>query len=211
MLNEYQKKITNHLECGLLVLAPVGTGKTLTIAERAANAISNGFAPERILCLTFTNRAAKEMGERIKRKQHSDADKITVSTLNALCATMLRLESHEIGLPRDFVVYDEVDSIELIQEIEHIDFQEARNIYNQIGTLKVDTDGNLISASGLMMDFFKDLPKRTASIAIEYQRALQLRHALDFQDLMVFTWAMLKENEEIYERWTDLNTFLIME
>ena len=208
MFNNKQQEIIKHLYGGLLVLAPVGTGKTLTLAERAANAVSNGIAPERVLCLTFTNRATKEMSERIKRRQLLDADKITISTFHALCATMLRLESREIGLPRDFVVYDEVDSIELIQEIEHVGFQEARNIYNQIGVLKVNTDGNLISANGLMWDLFKNLPDRTASIAIEYQRALQLRHALDFQDLVAFTWAMVKENEEIHERWIDRFDFI---
>ncbi len=67
MLNEDQKQINEYLRGGLLVLAPVGTGKTLTLAERASNAISNGFNPKRILCLTFTNRAAKEMGKRIKQ------------------------------------------------------------------------------------------------------------------------------------------------
>ena len=93
-------------------MAPVGTGKTLVLAERAANAIREGIDPRHILCMTFTNRAAKEMQERIRKIFPKDADKITVSTFHALCAAILRMEANEIGLPRDFMVYDEVDSID---------------------------------------------------------------------------------------------------
>ena len=73
-LNPHQQAIVNYLQGGLQVLAPVGTGKTLTLAERAANAIRQGIDPSRILCLTFTNRAAKEMQERIRRIFPKDAE-----------------------------------------------------------------------------------------------------------------------------------------
>ena len=66
-LNPHQRAIVDHIKGGLLVLAPVGTGKTLVLAERAANAIREGIDPRRILCMTFTNRAANEMQERIKK------------------------------------------------------------------------------------------------------------------------------------------------
>lgn len=121
-------------------MAPVGTGKTLVLAERAANAIREGIDPRHILCMTFTNRAAKEMQERIRRIFPKDADKITVSTFHALCASILRMEANEIGLPRDFVIYDEVDSIDLIQEIKKVEGQEARigkkGILYQVNDLK---------------------------------------------------------------------------
>ena len=83
-LNAHQRAIINNIHGGLLVLAPVGTGKTLVLAERAANAIREGIDPRRILCMTFTNRAAKEMQERIRKIFPKDADKITVSTFHAL-------------------------------------------------------------------------------------------------------------------------------
>jgi len=200
-LNPHQRAIIDHIKGGLLVLAPVGTGKTLVLAERAANAIREGVDPNRILCMTFTNRAAKEMGERIRRLYPQDAEKITVSTFHALCASILRMEANDIGLSRDFVVYDDVDSIDLLQEIMPVGVQEARKIYNQIVSLKSSAEENFISSGGVFQDLFKELPEAIASIAIEYQRALQLRHALDFQDLVVFTWILLKENTEVKERW----------
>jgi len=182
-------------------MAPVGTGKTLTLAERSINAVTNGINPNRILCLTFTNRAAKEMSERTKRKQPDYAKQMTISTFHALCANMLRFESREIGIPSDFVVYDDFDSIELIQNIGHLEAGMARDIYYEIASAKVNASGNLISAEGLMGDLFNGLMHATASIAIEYQKNLQSRHAIDFQDLLVLVRSMLKENEEIRERW----------
>ena len=189
-------------------MAPVGTGKTLTLAERAVNAVSNGIDPSRILCLTFTNRAAKEMSERIKRKHPDYANQMTISTFHALCANMLRFESREIGIPSDFVVYDDVDSIELIQDIGHLEASMARDIYYEISKVKVNVSGNLISAGGLLGDLFDNMMDATASITIEYQKNLQARHALDFQDLLVLVRSMLKENEDIRERWMNRYDFV---
>jgi len=208
MLNKAQKEIINHRLGSLLILAPVGTGKTLALAERVGNVVSNGIDPDRILCLTFTNRAAKEMSERIKRKHPKHAEQMTISTFHALCGNMLRFESREIGIPSDFVVYDDVDSIELIQEIGHLEPRMARDIYHEIGAAKVNASGNLISAGGLMGDLFGGLIDATASIAIEYQQNLLTRHALDFQDLLVLVRSMLKENEDIRERWMNRYDFV---
>jgi DNA helicase II / ATP-dependent DNA helicase PcrA len=208
MLNSSQQKIIECVSGGLLIMAPVGTGKTLTLAERSVNAVVNGIPPDRILCLTFTNRAAKETSERIKRKHPDYAKQMTISTFHALCANMLRYESREIGIPSDFVVYDDVDSIELIQYIGHLELGMARDIYYQIAAAKVNASGNLISAGGLMGDLFGGLMDSTASIAIEYQKNLRSRHALDFQDLLVLVRSMIKENEDIRERWMNRYDFI---
>ena len=189
-------------------MAPVGTGKTLALAERAGHAVSKGIDPDRILCLTFTNRAAKEMSERIKRKHPKFFKEMTISTFHAFCANMLRAESRVIGIPTDFVVYDDVDSIELLQDIGHFDVRMARDIYYEMGNAKLNASGNFISAGGLMGDLFEHMIDATASISIEYQRSLQARHALDFQDLLVLVRSMLKENAEIRERWINRYDFV---
>ena len=208
MLNPIQSEVVDFVDGSLLIMAPVGTGKTLILAERAVNAVSNDINPDRILCLTFTNRAAKEMSERIKRKHPEYASQMTISTFHALCANMLRFESREIGIPSDFVVYDDVDSIELIQDIGHLEPRMARDIYHEIGNVKVNASGNLISAGGLMGDLFDRMMDATASMAIEYQQNLLARHALDFHDLLVLVRSMLKENEDIRERWMNRYDFV---
>ncbi len=208
MLNSSQQSVIECVSGGLLIMAPVGTGKTLTLAERSVNAVASGIHPDRILCLTFTNRTAKEMSERIKRKHPKYAGQMTISTFHALCANMLRFESREIGIPSDFVVYDDFDSIELIQNIGHLEPGMARELFYEIGTAKINANGNLIAAEGLMGDLFNGLMHATASIAIEYQKSLQARHALDFQDLLVLVRSMLKENEDIRERWMNRYNFV---
>ena len=202
------RHIAEHLDGGLLILAPVGTGKTLTLAERAANAIASGIAPNRILCLTFTNRAAKEMAVRIGRIHPKDADRIVVSTFHALCADMLRQEAREIGIPSDFVVYDDVDSIDLICELGRMEFNEARQLYYSIESAKANETGHKLTAAGLLGDLFEGFPPHLAGTAIEYQKNLLLRYALDFQDLVAFTRAMLKENEDARERWMNRFDFI---
>jgi len=207
-MNKSQALIASFLKGGLLILAPVGTGKTLTLAERAAKAIASGIAPNRILCLTFTNRAAKEMAVRIGRIHPKDADKIIVSTFHSLCSDMLRQEAREIGIPSDYVVYDDVDSIELISELGRMEFIEARQLYYSIESTKANATGNQITAAGLLGDLFEEFPSYLAGTAIEYQKNLLLRHALDFQDLVAFTRAMLKENEDARERWMNRFDFI---
>jgi DNA helicase-2/ATP-dependent DNA helicase PcrA len=96
----------------VLVLAPVGTGKTLVLAELVRQAIAERVAPERILCLTFTNRAAGEIVTRIRTRYPEVAPKLKVKTSRWLCARMLRIEARTIGLSRDFMIFDDADSVE---------------------------------------------------------------------------------------------------
>lgn len=206
-LNDKQQAILNHISGALLVLAPAGTGKTVVLAERAAKAIANGIEPARILCLTFTNRAAKEMSERVKKRYPEYSSKMTISTFHGLCAHMLYRESKAIGLPHDFVVYDEEDSKEVVQDIGSLGLREANDLYHEIGRIKSKAKGELLSTSSLMGDLFQKLG-RWADIAVEYQKTLMLNHALDFQDLVFRVRVMLKEHEAIKNRWMNRFDFV---
>ena len=206
-LNDRQEAILNHISGALLVLAPAGTGKTVVLAERAAKAIANGIEPARILCLTFTNRAAREMSERVKKRYPEYSSKMTISTFHGLCAHMLYRESKAIGLPHDFVIYDEEDSKEVIQDIGSLGLREASDLYHEIGRIKSKAIGELLSTSSLMGDLFQKLGRWT-HVAIEYQKRLMLNHALDFQDLVFRVRVMLKEHEAIKNRWTNRFDFI---
>ena len=106
--NKQQQKIVDSIFGAFLVSAPVGTGKTTVLTERVLRAIDEGIKPEEILCLTFTNRAAEEMSERIrKRIEKKDvADKITVSTFHGFCAYFVRAEAKRLGINSDFVIFE---------------------------------------------------------------------------------------------------------
>src|SRR3972149_4890953 len=108
-----QRAIIEAIEGPILVMAPVGTGKTRVLAERVAYAVQRGMAPGRILCLTFTNRAAQEMAGRARLVHPESARSLTVKTFHGLCAHILRVEATDLGIPADFVIYDEQDTKDL--------------------------------------------------------------------------------------------------
>ncbi len=121
-LTSEQQEAVTHLRGAMLVLAPVGTGKTETIARRAAFAIENGIAPQKILCLSFTNKAANEMRARIEKllAESGGAASIgdlTVCTFHSLCVRLLRLESDLLGLASDFSIYDEEDARNVVSSL----------------------------------------------------------------------------------------------
>jgi DNA helicase-2/ATP-dependent DNA helicase PcrA len=116
-LNERQDEAVRHVFGPLLVLAPVGTGKTTVIARRTAHAIEAGIDPSGILCLSFTNRAAREMKDRIVARLGRQAADVHVSTFHGLCAHVLRHEADALGLAPDYTICDEEDAKELLEDL----------------------------------------------------------------------------------------------
>jgi DNA helicase-2/ATP-dependent DNA helicase PcrA len=195
-LNPQQQQIVCHLRGGLLALAPVGTGKTTVLAERLVHAIDQGFAPDRLLCLTFTNRAAKELGDRLRQKLPQQARQITTKTFHGLCASILRMEAEEAGIPRDFVVYDDNDRQELLIELGINDRRGAMDILKDIAVCKEKTTDNRS-----LGDIFKEILGELAGLAQSYQAQLQQHHALDFDDLVSQVRSLFRHNSKVRERW----------
>src|SRR5678816_751794 len=107
VLNPEQQDAVLHTSGPLLILAGAGSGKTRVIAHRIAHIVSSGLCPpDRVLAVTFTNKAAEEMRSRVETLLQSDCKQMWISTFHALCARLLRREAPHIGLSRDFVIYD---------------------------------------------------------------------------------------------------------
>jgi DNA helicase-2/ATP-dependent DNA helicase PcrA len=211
-LNDEQKKVVNDVFGPILVLAPVGTGKTCVLAERVRRAIEKGIAPERILCLTFTNRAAGEMASRVKKHYPAVASKLTIKTFHGLCARMLRMEARFVGLPRDFSIFDDADSNELLRNLFGLDERQAKYLYFEIERAKTSSP-----APGGAVFPIAGSGRRQAGRAAEgslahqielYQDELRKMGALDFADLVCSARAMLQSSSEIRDRWQNRFDFI---
>ena len=118
MLNPEQRRAAQTLEGPVLILAGAGSGKTRTLTYRVANMIDHGVDPKNILALTFTNKAAKEMKERIQRLiGEQAADEAWISTFHSSCARILRRDIEKIGYERSFTIFDEDDQTSVLKEI----------------------------------------------------------------------------------------------
>lgn len=202
--NPEQQNVIEHIEGGLLVLAPVGTGKTSVLSERVAKAIEQGISPNRILCLTFTNRAAKEMGDRLAQSLPHVRRQLTIKTFHGLCAWMLRIEAQSIGLPADFVVYDDNDCFDILKPLSR--FEKDRDVWDLMGTIadcKSKAHQDQLSLELTLSDLFTSLDDRIRPIALKYQKTLSNRHALDFADLIFYTRSMLHRMPAVAERWAN--------
>ena len=210
-LNPQQNEIINRLKGAVLVLAPVGTGKTRVLAERVIAAVKSGIAPDRILCLTFTNRAAQEMRQRLTQYNAGVARAATLKTFHALCAQLLRSEARAIGLPTDFVIYDDRDCKDLINEIFEIDRKYAKenernnalnDLFSKITDAKTVADDAALSIRFPERQVFASFgTSEYIGKACQYQRALRERHALDFSDLIYYARAALRDLPDVRERW----------
>jgi DNA helicase-2/ATP-dependent DNA helicase PcrA len=207
--NPEQRKIINHIKGALLILAPVGTGKTRVLSARVVQAIKQGIPPEKILCLTFTNRAAKEMQERLAQMCPQQFRYITIKTFHSLCTSILRIEARNIGLPVDFVVYDDTDCLGLIKEI--FEFSKDKDIqekFSQICDCKTKASHLQLSSHYPLEKLFAPLGMRDARLASKYQTILQERHGLDFADLIFYVRSLFYSYPEINQRWENRFDFI---
>ncbi len=199
--NAEQRRVMEQRTGALLVLAPAGTGKTRVMAERLALAIEGGMDPDRALGVTFTNRAASEMRARVERRLRDGAKQTNIRTFHGLCAWMLRQEAPDLGLARDYVIYDEEDSKEVLAYCLRSTGLKPDDAYWRISKLKSGCPvRNLRLGTAPALDF-GDLPPQLVAAAAEYHGLLAERHALDFADLIYHVRAMLHLMPEARSRW----------
>lgn len=198
ILTPRQQEFVDFQEGCALLHAPVGTGKTRALAERAAKAIRRGVPPDRILCVTFTNRAAAEMRQRVALHCKAEARWVEVRTFHGLCAWMLRREAKEIGLSMDFVIFDEEDSLEVLRDL--VSEQDARSLYHYMCSLKVEVDDGQLALGPIPKVLFAKKRDFEPEI-LAYQDELAANHALDFADLILMTRVMLMKHPHIRARW----------
>lgn len=205
----YQQAIIDRVFGGILVLAPVGTGKTTVLTERLVNAIQQGIAPGRVLSVTFTNRAAQEMQTRVRQRIPGQFKQITIKTFHGLCAYILRVEAANVGLPADFAIYTDSDCIELVKAVFSIpNPKTAEEVYRKLQDCKTNVSPRKLQTTTTFEELYQFLDHDNIEGAIAYQTALQSAHALDFADLVYYLRAMLRQRPEIRDRWQNRFDFV---
>ncbi len=209
-LNPEQREAVKTLEGPVLVLAGAGSGKTRVVTSRIVYLIENGIPPSRILGVTFTNKAAGEMRERIHKLAQSQ---VLICTFHSLGARVLRESIYLLGYQRDFTIYDEEDVekllkiclVELNLKDKKIDTKPFRNLISQSKNSLIEPDQ--ISTVELTTDIEQAFPKVYAL----YQRKLREYQAVDFDDLLFLTVKLWREQPEILARYQDRWPFVLID
>jgi DNA helicase-2/ATP-dependent DNA helicase PcrA len=206
-LNPEQRLAVETIEGPVLILAGAGTGKTRAITFRMANLIANGVPAEAILAVTFTNKAAEEMRNRVSDlllRAGIPPAQPWLSTFHSLCARLLRREAAAAALPRDFAIYDDDDQIAAVKlamsklQIED-DSLTPRNILSQISYAK--NHGQ--TSEQLRAEAFDQNGRRIADIFTAYERLLHDSKALDFDDLLLRSARLLRESTPTRLKWQE--------
>lgn len=206
--NTEQQRVIQHLQGSLLVLAPVGTGKTSVLSARVARALAQRTDPSRVLCLTFTNRAAKEMGDRLQAERQ-----VTIKTFHGLCVRILRLGAEALGLPSDFVIYDAEDSEDILrgfmrQQVQDRLEDRAKEMKAAISKAKAKASTHDLTLDLSLEELFAGFDPQERRWAELYQAELQRRQALDFDDLIFFTRSLLRLVPAVADYWADRYSFI---
>jgi len=214
--NEKQQEIIDSVEGAFLVSAPVGTGKTTVLTERVVKALDSGIKASEILCLTFTNRAAEEMFDRIKDKvgKKEIFDQLTIKTFHGFCAYFIKAESKEIGISPDFVIFEEEEQVELMKGIlekypEYIINKE----YEKREIIKIIEDAYKYRLSLLMEEIGCKVCEVKADeilkkISLEYSEEMDEQNALDFNELVLLTIRTLYLNKKLQKKWWSRYKFI---
>ncbi len=208
-LNERQKEAVETLEGPLLILAGAGSGKTKTLTHRIANLIFHGVKPQNILAVTFTNKAANEMRERLARLLGYDEPTRYfmpyMGTFHSIAVKILRIEAEEAGLDRNFVIYDMDDQISLIRRIlRELKLSDDKNLKPKSIQAIISGEKNQgNSPEDYEMRAFYPNQKKIVEVFRQYEKEKEKAGALDFDDLLLKELELLKNNHEVRKKWQE--------
>lgn len=218
-LNESQRKAVEYIDGPSLVIAGAGSGKTRVLTYKIAYLLQQGVKPWNIMALTFTNKAAREMKERIGKLVGQDlAQHLYMGTFHSIFSRILRSEAQHIGFTNNFTIYDETDSRSLIKTIvKEMGLDEKvykpASVHSRISMAK----NNLMSAENYARD--KELYQadqrakmpRVGDIFITYVQRCQQANAMDFDDLQTLTFKLFQEHEDVRKKYADRFDFLLVD
>lgn len=217
-LNDVQRQAVVQIDGPVMVIAGPGSGKTRVLTYRLAHMIQSGVKPWQILSLTFTNKAAKEMTERISHVVGSEAKKVWSGTFHSIFARILRVEAAKIGFPPQFSIYDTEDSKSVISEIlKEFNLNAKEYNPNAIRARISSAKSNLITPimyerdpSYADTDRMNKMP-RTGEIYKRYVQKCSLAGAMDFDDLLLQLYRLFQEHEDVLNKYRHQFQFVMVD
>lgn len=212
-LNPQQAEAVINTEGPMLIMAGAGSGKTKVLTCRVANLLQKGVRPYRILAITFTNKAAAEMRERVNNMSGPAAKDVWLFTFHAFCARFLRMEIDKLpGYGGNFAIYDTADSQNLIKQIlKEMNLDDKRFQPSGILSRISNAKNALQDAAAFARQAGEFYEQKVADIYSRYEQKLQLNNALDFDDLLMLSIKLLQENKEVREKYQDRFDYLLVD
>lgn len=217
-LNKAQRDAVEYIDGPALVIAGAGSGKTRVLTYKIMHLIESGYQPYNILALTFTNKAAKEMKERIAQKIGKEkAAQLWMGTFHSIFMRILRAESDKIGFDKNFTIYDQQDAKNLVKDIikgMNVDEKtyQPGDVQSRISMAK----NNLIEPGGYLSSEFYQLDVnqkkyKVADMYRQYVKKCRTANAMDFDDLLLYTQKLFRDNAEVCQKWANKFKYILVD
>ena len=208
-LNINQRKAAEHINGPMLVLAGAGSGKTKVLTSRIAYLIEQGISPDNILAITFTNKAAKEMKDRVMKLIGTDAYLIQISTFHSLGLKLLKENYKYLGYDKNFVILDSDDTLTVVKKIMkdmnlNPKYYNAKDIRNKISSAK----NEMISVSKFSSI---EYDSKIVELYKRYENKLKINNSVDFDDILVLPIKLFKENPQVLEYYQDKYQYVLID
>ncbi len=211
-LNPRQKEAVTTVDGPILILAGPGSGKTRVLVHRLAYLIANNISAQKILAVTFTNKAAEEMKERIIKLLNKKLGTPTIGTFHSICARILRQEINKLGFKKNFTIYDEDDQLNLIKKImEKLEINKDQFPAKKVTTIISKLKSEYIEAKEYAERAQEFFEKTIGKIYLEYQSELKKLNALDFDDLILFTIQLFEKFPDVLKKYQEKFQYVLVD
>lgn len=212
-LNQKQLEAVEHINGPLLIIAGAGSGKTRVLTSRIANLIQNNIEPWKILALTFTNKAAREMKDRIANMLSIEqADRIWAGTFHSIFAKILRIEADKFGYTSNFTIYDAEDQLSAIKTVmNRLGVVQQNYPPKTIRSIISDAKNRMVNSTEFSQSAESIFEKKVAEIYVEYSKYLKENNSMDFDDLLLYMYKLLTLSQEIKSHYQEKFKYILVD
>ncbi|MGA2622515.1 MAG: UvrD-helicase domain-containing protein [Bacteroidota bacterium] len=211
-LNPSQREAVKNLEGPVIIVAGAGSGKTRVLTYRIARLVQVGVPAYQILALTFTNKAAKEMKERIVQLVGSSSKSIWMGTFHSMFARVLRLESEKLGYGKNFTIYDEQDSLRVVKNVMNAQGISLQQFNPQAIRSRISSAKNrLLGPEEFASQVVDQFDEVSAKVFARYQKLMKRNNAMDFDDLLVLPIHLFEQNKKILNDYQERFRFVLVD